>query len=305
MNVCEKHKFATNYAKYERLLVLQGYSKATIDNYARGVRRLADWCDHCPDERLKKLDFETYFSQLIQTHSWSTIKCDRNALMHYWKLVLEHSWEYVDMIKPPIKKHLPDILVAEEINSTLNCVHRVHYEVYLYTVYTLGIRLAEALYLQVSDIDGKTKRVHIREGKGCKDRFVILPDNTYRVLQQFWRTHRDKKWIFPSLQLNHHQTPMDRGSAQKAMKLAIQEANIHKRISIHNLRHSFATHCIEHGMDLRSLQELLGHESPVTTAIYAQLTETLHKNNNAIVNKFVNLIAMPVIPQAGGVHHEN
>jgi integrase/recombinase XerD len=172
-------------------------------------------------------------------------------------------------------------------------------------VYTLGIRLSEALFLQVGDIDGKTKRVHIREGKGCKDRFVILPDNTYRVLQQFWRTHRDKKWIFPSLQLNRHQTPMDRGSAQKAMKLAIQEANIHKRISIHNLRHSFATHCIEHGMDLRSLQELLGHESPVTTAIYAQLTETLHKNNNAIVNKFVNLIAMPVIPQTRGMHHEN
>jgi len=98
---------------------------------------------------------------------------------------------------------------------------------------------------------------------------------------------------------------MDKGSAQKAMKLAIKTANIHKRISIHNLRHSFATHCIEHGMDLRSLQELLGHESPETTAVYTQLTEILHKNNNAIVNTFVNLIVMPIIPENGGLTHEN
>ena len=89
------------------------------------------------------------------------------------------------------------------------------------------------------------------------------------------------------------------------MKLAIKQANIHKRVSIHNLRHSFATHCIEHGMDLRSLQELLGHESPETTAVYTQLTETLHKNNNVIVNAFVNLIAMPDIPQTGVRTHEN
>jgi integrase/recombinase XerD len=88
---------------------------------------------------------------------------------------------------------------------------------------------------------------------------------------------------------------MDKGSAQKAMKLAVSEANIHKHISVHNLRHSFATHCIENGMDLRSLQELLGHESPKTTAIYTQLTDTLQKNNNTIINQFVDQIRMPVI----------
>ncbi|PCJ35819.1 MAG: integrase [Moraxellaceae bacterium] len=305
MNAREKRKFNTNYAKYLRLLVLQGYSKATIDNYSRGIRRLATWWDKCPDQRLKKIHFEDYFSQLIQTHSWSTIKCDRNAIMHYWRLVLERDWEYIDLVKPPTVKHLPDILVADEINQTLHCVHQIHYEVYFYTVYTLGIRLSEALYLQISDIDGKTKRVHIHEGKGCKDRFVILPDNTYHVLQQFWLTHHDKKWIFPSLQRDRHDTPMDKGSAQKALQLALSEANIHKHCSVHNLRHSFATHCIENGMDLRSLQELLGHESPKTTAIYTQLTDTLQQNNNTIVNTFVDLIAMPLIPQTRGVSDEN
>lgn len=98
---------------------------------------------------------------------------------------------------------------------------------------------------------------------------------------------------------------MDRGCAQKAMQLAIEEANIHKHISVHNLRHSFATHCIENGMDLCSLQKLLGHESPKTTALYTQLTETLVKNNHEIVNTFVNRVAMPIIDPTEGRRHEH
>jgi len=293
MNKSEQRKFNTRYAKYQRLLTLQGYSKTTIDNYSRAIRRLAEWCDQCPDQRLTKDDFEGYFTQLLQTHSWSTIKCDRNGIMHYWQLVLQLDWPWIDLVKPPSTKHLPDILTAEEINAVLNCVQKLHYRVYLYTVYTLGLRLSEALYLQVGDIDGKTKRVHIHEGKGCKDRFVILPDNTYRVLRMFWQTHHNKKWIFPSLQTERYDCPMDKGAAQRAMKLATEAANIHKHISIHNLRHSFGTHSMEHGMDLRSLQELLGHESPTTTAIYTQLTDRLHKNNREIVNAFVSQVALP------------
>ncbi len=137
MNTHEQQLFDSHHARYQRLLVLRGYSKATIDNYTRGIRRLAVWCDHCPDQRLNKADFEAYFSQLI----------------------LERDWEYVEMIKPPTKKHLPDILVAEEINRPLSCVRRLHYQVYLYTVYTLGIRLSEGMFLEVGDIDGKTMRV--------------------------------------------------------------------------------------------------------------------------------------------------
>lgn len=302
MNKTEKRKFDARYTQYQRLLTLQGYSKTTIDNYSRSIRRLAQWWGKCPDKRLKKNDFEAYFSELLKTHSWSTIKCDRNGIMHYWELVLELNWQWVDLVKAPRVKHLPDILTADEITTFLGCVHKLQYRIYLYTVYTLGVRLSEALHLQVGDIDGKTMRVHIREGKGCKDRFVILPDNTYLVLRRFWQTHHHKTWIFPSLQPERYDGPMDKGSVQRAMKLAIEEAKIHKHISIHNLRHSFGTHSLEAGMDLRSLQELLGHESPTTTAIYTQLTDLLHKNNQDIVNTFVGKVALPQMEDDSDEH---
>ena len=213
--------------------------------------------------------------------------------MRYWELVLGIEWPWVSIVRVPNVRHLPDILTSTEVSAVLQRVHKLHYRVFLYTVYTLGLRLSEALHLKIGDIDGKTKRVHIREGKGCKDRFVILPDNTYHVLRTFWKTHQHKKWIFPSLQPSRYNNPMDKGSAQRAMKLAVKEVNIHKSISIHSLRHSFATHSLETGMDLRSLQELLGHESPTTTALYTQLTDTIHKNNQDIVNDFVGKIGFP------------
>lgn len=305
MNAYHQRKFDTQYALFNRLLILQGYSQATIGSYTRGIRRFAEWFDACPGPRITKDQFEAYFSQLIQSHSWSTVKCDRNAIMRYWELVLEQPWEHIELVKPPKVQHLPDILVADEINATFKHVHKTHYQVFLYAVYTLGIRLSEALSLEVGDIDGKTMRVHIREGKGCKDRFVILPNNTYKVLKQFWLTHRHERWIFPSLQPKRFDSPMDKGSAQTAMKQAVTAANIHKRISIHNLRHSFATHCVEHGMDLCSLQEFLGHEDLKTTALYTKLTDKLHSNSREIVNAFVNCIDMPTIPTTGVNKHEN
>lgn len=305
MNKREQRKFDANYDKYIQLLTLKGYSVATISNYSRAIRRLAAFFDQCPDHRLTKEDFELYFSELHKTHSWSTIKCDRNGIMHYYNLVLDQDWQWVEIIKAPTTRHLPDILSAEEISLVLSCVHNYRYRVFLYVVYTLGIRLSEALNLQIGDIDGKAKKVHIHEGKGCKDRFVILPDNTYLALRMLWQTHHHMKWIFPSLQPSRYNTPIDKGSVQRAMHLAMIEAKIHKHASIHNLRHSFATHSIETGMDLCSLQKLLGHESPKTTAIYTQLTETLQKNNQVIVNEFVNKVELPQSESTSQNQREN
>lgn len=203
------------------------------------------------------------------------------------------------MVRAPKTKRLPDILSQSEIERILDHVHKPHYRVFLYTVYTLGLRLSEALHLSVGDIDGERRRVHIRDGKGHKDRYVTLPWNTYVVLRQFWSTHRHQRWLFPSLQSNCQDRPMDQGAAQHAMKLAVEAAGIHKRVSIHNLRHSYATHLLESRLDLRSLQELLGHDSPATTAIYTQLTDEIHQNNQQIIDQRMGQLAMPSLAEGG------
>jgi site-specific recombinase XerD len=174
MNSTETRKFEQAYAQFQRLLVLQGYSDATIDSYCRGIRRLAAWSGRCPHKRMTKDDFEAYFTELLTTHSWPTIKCDRNGIMRFWELVLECEWPWVELVKPPIQIKLPDILTQEEISAVLNHVREPRFRVYLFTVYTLGLRLSEGLFLKPGDIDGKLLKVHIRNGKGHKGRFLLL-----------------------------------------------------------------------------------------------------------------------------------
>ena len=133
--------------------------------------------------------------------------------------------------------------------------------------------------------------VHVRDGKGGKDRMVPIPELTLIALRCYWKTHRHPVLIFPSTQAKSQpeiQTPMDKGSVQKALKRVLQDCGIHKRISPHSLRHCFATHLLEQGLDLRSLQQLLGHASLNTTARYTQLTIVKQRDMSHEINKLTD-----------------
>ena len=152
----------------------------------------------------------------------------------------------------------------------------------------MGLRLTEALNLTVGDIDADHKRLHVRLGKGGKDRSVILPQIALDALRWYWRTHRNPKWIFPAGS-NHvlryrAKQPMGGQSIQRAIKAIALECNIHKNITTHSLRHCYATHLISEGLNLHAIQRLLGHESPLTTAMYTQLTESAQQNTAAIID---------------------
>ncbi len=298
MHKRETRKFKQLYTKFHKALQLQGYSQSTIEAYTHAIRRSAAYFDRCPDKRLTKDELKQYFADLLKTHSWSTIKRDRNGLQRYFELILEHKWDWVTIIKPPRVKTLPDILSPKEINRLLEHIRMPQYAVLCFVMYTMGLRIGEAINLQVGDIDHEHHRVHIRHGKGQKDRFAKLPDATYHLLRQYWTTHRHKKWLFPSQQPSRSNLPMDRGSAQKAIRDAVHAAGIRKHITAHSLRHCYATHLIETGLTLSAVQELMGHEDPRTTAMYAQLTSVVQQDALACTNVLANRIANPLV--AGG-----
>jgi integrase len=277
MNSTEQARFSTLYERMQRALTLQGKAQATKDAYSRAVRRTADYFDRCPDE-LTAEDLKGYFADLLQTHSWSTIKLDRCGLQFFYRHVLERPWDWVDIVKPPRVQRLPDVLTRAETQRLLCSVYKLRYRVFFITLYSTGLRLGEGLALEVGDIDGHRRRIHVRGGKGRKDRYVPLPPAVLRMLRRWWKTHEHPRLIFPNPnggaeRMRTAQRPMHKGGVQAAMRAAVGDCGIRLRITAHSMRHLFSTHMLELGVDLRELQAILGHVSPATTARYAHLTE--------------------------------
>lgn len=229
----ELKRFNELYATHLRMLKLQGKIQKTIDAYSRAVRRVKDHFDCCPD-KLSPKQLEIYFSFLVDTKSWSTVKIDRLGIMFFWKHVLKKDWEWLDIVKPPQIHTLPDILTVTEVEKLIGATRKLRYRIFLLTTYSMGLRLEEALSLQVSDIDSALNRVHIRRGKGHKDRFVPLPDLTYQGLRALWKKHKHPKLLFPNANgspetIQKAQNHMDRGGTQNAMKKVVEECGIKKK----------------------------------------------------------------------------
>jgi len=286
MNSAEQQRFDYLYQQHLTNLTLQGMRPATIDAYSRAVRRITSFFDKTPDV-LDKADLKCYFENLIKTHSWSTVKLDRNGLQFFYRHTLEREWQWLSIVKPPQVKRIPDIITNQQIGQLISQTKSLRYKVFLLTLYSMGLRLSEALELTVNDIDSQTMTLHIRDGKGGKDRLLPLPHRTLMALRYYWKTHRHPCLLFPGKGKNK-QAPMDKGGIQKALKKVINELGIKKNISPHSLRHCFATHLLEQGIDLRSLQILLGHNSLNTTARYTQLTSLKQKNNIIALNQLTN-----------------
>ncbi|MBE0389214.1 tyrosine-type recombinase/integrase [Pseudoalteromonas luteoviolacea] len=286
MNSSEQLRFNYLYQQHLTNLTLQGKRPATIDAYSRAVRRIAAFFDCCPDN-LTTQDLKVYFAQLIASHSWSTVKLDRNGLQFFYRHVLNKEWQWLDIVKPPQSKTLPNILTVPEVAAVINHTRQLRYQVFFLTLYSMGLRLGEGVSLQVCDIDSARMQVHIRHAKGGKDRFVPLPSRTLTALRFYWQTHHHPTLLFPGKDPKPGSV-MDRGGVQKALKRVLYDCNIAKSISPHNLRHSFATHLLEQGVDLRSVQTLLGHNSLNTTARYTRLTHIARLNTHDAINQLAN-----------------
>jgi integrase/recombinase XerD len=295
MNKAQQLKFESLYQQHISALRRQGKAASTIDVYARAVRRITEFYDLCPD-RLTPEHLKEYFSALVQSHSWSTVKVDRNGLQFFYKHILNKTWAWVDIVKPPQKKVLPDILTRNEIERLINGARELRYQTFILTAYSMGLRLGEVLGLQPGDIDSARMKVHVRQGKGRKDRFVTLPNASLHALRKYWVTHRNPDWLFPAgknPEARHTADRiMDRGGLQNAFKVIVKSCGIHKDITPHSLRHCYGAHLMEAGLNLRAIQQEMGHECPKTTALYTQLTDTVNQHTDSLINELMDGLAL-------------
>ncbi len=295
MNKAQQIRFNSLYEQHVNALHRQGKAASTVDVYARALRRITAFFDLCPD-RLTQDHLKDYFTALVKSHSWSTVKVDRNGLQFFYRHVLNQQWVWVEIVKPPQQRVLPDILTAKEVERIINGTRELRYQTFILTAYSLGLRLGEALNLQGGDIDAERNKVHVRQGKGKKDRFVFLPEMSLLALRAYWATHRHPQLLFPNgktAKVRHSATgPMDRSGLQRSFKVIVKSCGIHKHITPHSLRHCYGAHLVEIGLNLRAIQQEMGHECPKTTALYTQLTEVANQNTSRIINRMVNRLRL-------------
>jgi integrase/recombinase XerD len=184
------------------------------------------------------------------------------------------------------------VLTTDEVRRLIEAVRTPHNKAYFWTVYSLGLRLNEGLHLQVGDIDSQRMLVHVHRGKGAKDRYVPLPPKTLSVLREYWKTHRNPIWLFPATGRDHAQAaaatrPMNKSSVQRAMRRVVVELGFKKAIHLHTLRHSYATHLLEAGVNLRLIQQYLGHSSLQTTMVYLHLTSQGQEQARATIERLM------------------
>lgn len=279
------------YQQSMRALQLAGMSERTQECYTRSVCQLVKFYDKLPDQISEK-ELEDYFLHRKNVDKWAsaTLRIAYSGIKFFFLKVLKSNWHLFTYLRAKREKRLPCILSKEEVFRILNKIKTFHNYAFLSTVYACGLRISEALSLQVTDIDSQRMMIHVHRGKGAKDRYVPLPSDTLLLLRKYWLTHKNPLLIFPALGRGQNMgpsstTPMAIDSVQGAFRQAKFAAGITKRrVSVHTLRHCYATHLLEAGVNPRVIQRYMGHSTLETTMIYFHLTQKGTEDACKIIN---------------------
>ena len=277
---------------------LAGFNERTQVSYSSSVRKLIDFCKK-PVNEIVDEDIRSYFLYVKNVKKWARPTCTIAicGIKFFWEKTLKKDWSVIGIVRPAREKKLPVILSQDEVVTILSKVRYFRYRVCLETIYSLGLRISEGISLQICDMDSARMVVHVRNGKGGKDRYVPLPQRTLKLLREFWLVHRNPNWLFPRVgQGSHGIYDISKPNNQHVSKTVIQNAfkkglvasGIRKKAHVHSLRHSYATHLLESGVNLRQIQTNLGHNSPQTTAIYTHLTGIAQEKARVNLDKIMN-----------------
>src|ERR1700676_2675484 len=252
------------------------YAETTIGSYIRIVEDFSRRFQRPPD-RLGPKHIREYQAELFTKRKFaaSTVTVYLAALRFFYSKTLKKGWSAAETPYPKRAFHLPSILSREEVARLIDAALTPYHRTLLMTLYATGVRRAELTHLKVSDIDSKRMVIHIQGGKGRKDRDVMLSPKLLAALRQHWRglQRKSSAWLFPGNRWHTGDTPIDTKVVWNACKEAAQRAGLQKDVHPHTLRHCFATHLLEAGADLRTIQMLLGHRDLEETTIYLHLSE--------------------------------
>ncbi|MEW6068895.1 MAG: site-specific tyrosine recombinase/integron integrase [Nitrospirota bacterium] len=260
-----------NFEDLRRELLSRKYSYKTVKGYIYYNRDFLNFIDKDPPE-INDSDIKDYLLHLAEEKqsATSTLNQAINALKFYYGTMLKKKFVY-EVKRPRKDRKLPVVLSKEEVVKIDNIKHKA----ILMLVYSAGLRVGEVVRLKPEDIDSKRMLIHIRGSKGRKDRYTMLSEKVLQILRQYWKKYRPEKWLFEGAKVGRY---ISTRTVDKIFRNASEKAGINKEVSLHTLRHSFATHLLEGGTDLRYIQELLGHTHSKTTEIYTHVsTKSLGK----------------------------
>lgn len=278
-------------------LQLHGFAEKTQEAYLRSVRQLSAYCKKSPDA-ITEEELREYFLYLKNEKgaSRSTCRVALYGIRFFYLKTLRKEWPALDLIRFPPEKTLPVVLSVNEVGRILKRVRLPKYRVCLTTIYSCGLRLREGVTLKTENIDGERKQLHIKKAKGGKDRYVPLPERTLEMLRDFWSNHRHPTFLFPAriplgIPTSSARKTMCPSGVCRALQAAVKESGVKKHATVHTLRHSYATHLLEAGVNLRVIQAYLGHSSIQSTLVYTHLTQKAQSPAVDAINELVKDIS--------------
>jgi len=261
---------------------LRDLKENTQKAYLDAVKHLARHYGRSPD-LLSEEELRRYFIHLTKARrcAKSTLRVRLFAVKFLFRYTLRRPLAVFDLIRLPRNRKLPTVLSRQEVRQVLACIHRPAARMSALVMYSCGLRVTAASCLRVPDIDSGRMMLCVRNGKGGRDRYVPLPQRTLELLRAYWREHRPGHWLLPD---RSGSKPIRRDTVLKCIRAAARDAKLTKLIGCHTFRHSYATHLLEDGVDLRTIQTLLGHRSIRSTIGYLHLTQRAMKNVHRSVN---------------------
>jgi len=271
--------------RYRQELVVRGLAERTVDAYVRAVAQMVDRTGLHP-ARMSEADVRAYLVSLVETHGCaeSTYRQHATGLCHFFDWVLGRSFAVLDAARPRRRSPLPEVLTLGEVQRILAAIRRPDLHAAAVAVYSCGLRRSEAVDIRTHWIVADGSLLHVHDGKGGADRLVPLPRRTLELLREHWRRARPSgDLLFESS--CHAGTPLRHDTLRRALKEAAREAGIARRICLHTLRHSYATHLLERGVPLPLIRRYLGHRQIGTTAVYTHLTGPTEERARAALDE--------------------